>query len=256
MFRGTRTFPRLQARQLFSAALAARRSAAVKARNLARFRVVTARRHALGLPATRGFRPLGLRSTGEKKVIDVAVANYSVDTTGSITLLNGCTQGSDYDERVGRKIVNRSVYIRGYVTPTLTANVTSPPQLCRMILFIDNQPNGAAPAVTDVLNTANSTSQLNLNNRDRFKILRDETFPLGFVLGNAGGDITAGDMTVADCNVYKKLAVETIFNAGNAGTIGDINSGAIYMMWIGSQVAGPGNGAVATVSARIRFMDP
>lgn len=260
MYGGRRyTFPKLQGRQTFSAATATRRNAAIAARTLARFRVLTSRRTALGLPATRGFRPLGLRGTGEKKVIDSATATHAVNTTGDFTLLNGCVQGSDYTNRIGRKIVMKSLYIRGYTCPEpSTAGAGgSVAQQARMIIFMDNQPNGAAPAVTDLLNTATSTSQLNLNNRDRFKILRDQTFVLSPQQYSAANVLAAtGSPAVADVNCYAKLRHETIFNAGNAGTIGDINSGALYMFWIGSNSSGVGTDAVAVVSARVRFLDP
>jgi len=235
---------------------AARRAAASRISSLRRFRAVTTGRFARGMPATRGFRPLGLRSTGERKVIDVASSTYQVNSTGSFTLLNACVQGSDYSNRIGRKIVVKSVYIRGLVYPE-AATGSAPVIQCRMILLVDNQPNGSAPAVTDVLNTGTATSQLNLNNRDRFKIIRDQTFVLGPQTWVAGPLISvSGSPSVHDVNCFAKINLETIYNAGNAGTIADINSGALYMLWIGSTVAAsPGDGN-AQVSSRVRFVDP
>lgn len=54
---------------------------------------------------------------------------------------------------------------------------------------------------------------------------------------------------------YVKLSQEVIFNGGNAGTIADINSGAIYMFWIGSNPNAANVRANAIVSARMRFVD-
>lgn len=213
----------------------------------------------MGLPAFRGFRPVGMRRAGEKKLIDVAVTAYDVNTTGSFTLLNGCVQGSDYTQRIGRKILLKSVYIRGFVTPQQavvpSAATASVAQQVRMILFVDSQPNGAAPAVTDLLNTAHPASQLNLNNRDRFKVLRDEVINFGPLMPGVGTFAELGADLIGDVNVYKKLNLETIYNAGNAGTIADINSGALYMFWIGS-VASNDQDSLARVSARVRFLDP
>lgn len=227
---------------------ASRRAAAIAASSRARFRTLLARRP-LGLPATRGFRPLGLRSTGEKKVIDTSVNTYQVNTTGSFTLLNGCVQGSDYDDRIGRKIVMRSVFIRGMVASEQSINMAtvgaggSTSQCARMIVFLDNQPNGAAPAVTDLLNSASPFSQLNLNNRDRFRVLADETFAFGpmKIFGTTAG---FADNQSELVERFIRLRHETIYNAGNAGTIGDINSGALYMFWIGDQIAGTVNDLV------------
>lgn len=252
--------PRTQSRAAFSAAAALRRSSIAKARNLSRFRAITAGRRTMGLPASRGFRPLGLRGTGEKKVIDVAAGTIQINTTGSFNLLNGCVQGSDYSNRIGRKIVMRSLYIRGFAFPEPSATAAnSPSQQARMIIFLDSQPNGAAPAVTDLLNSATPASQLNLNNRDRFRVLRDQTFVFGpqvYAVSATAAPTVTGTPSVADVNCYVKMGHETIFNAGNAGTIGDINSGALYMFWIGSVTAGTGQDANAFVSSRVRFLDP
>lgn len=216
--------------------------------------------------ATRGFRP-GFGTLGgnrfdlrhEKKVSDIATATYQVNTTGSFTLLHIPTQGTDYTNRIGRKTMMKSVYIRGRVqledAGTLAAVVNSYAQQGRFILFLDLQPNGAVPVVTDLLNTADPASQLNLNNRDRFKIIKDKCFvfdpiavstvttPAGFL-----------NRTVYNFKVFKKCSIETIFST-NGGTIADITTGALYMFWIGSQAGGTNTDTNAVVSTRVRYMD-
>lgn len=241
-------------------ALQQSRIAAARFNALGRLRVRVAGRRPMGLPAFRGFRGVGQRRAAEKKVIDIANAVYQVNTTGSFTLLNGCVQGTDYTNRIGRKIVVKSVYIRGavYVEPAVTPAVaTAPAQQARMILFLDLQPNGAAPAATDLLTAANPYSMLNLNNRDRFRILRDEVFVFDpyFNVTTATQAQAAVTNTYKEVNCYKKLNLESIYNAGNAGTIGDIQSGALYMFWIGSVPAGAAD-SNANVSTRVRFLDP
>jgi len=128
-------------------------------------------------PATRGFRSGYGSSIREKKTYDNAGSTKQVNTGGSFTLLNVPTLGSDYTNRNGRKIYCKSIYIRGFIRsePSAVAetDATTGSQQGRMILFIDYQPNGVVPAVTDLLNEASTYSQLNLNNRDRFKILKD-----------------------------------------------------------------------------------
>lgn len=241
-------------RSMALASSAAKRGAKIRA-----LRAVISGRRPLGLPAFRGYRPVGLRRAGEKKLIDIAVATYQVHTTGSFTLLNGCIQGSDYNNRIGRKIFLKSLYIRGYVAPQIAlsspigADATTAQQV-RMIIFLDNQPNGATPVVTDLLNTATPSSQLNLNNRDRFKILNDEVFVLN-PISTAAATFSGLGEVIKEVNIYRRMGVEAIYNAGNAGTVGDINSGALYMFWIGSNATGT-NDANAIVSARVRFLDP
>lgn len=236
--------------------------AGVNARRTAALAIARiAGRRPLGLPATRGFRPVGRRTRGERKVIDLAVGNYAADATGTITLLNGCVQGSDYDERIGRKIVLSSVFIRGCVLTELSGGPTagvSKAQMVRFVLFVDMQPNGAAPNVTDLLVSSNPRSQLNLNNRDRFKVIKDQCFVFDpyiyFDQAATQAEVTASNQ-IKQVKCYKKLNMETIFNSGNAGTIGDITSGALYMLWLGD-ISGGTADALAQLSTRVRFYDP
>ena len=84
--------------------------------------------------ATRGFRGSYGRSVGEKKFYDIATAQYGVNTNGSITLLCYPVLGSDYNQRIGRKIIMKSIYIRGLCgaeasQTTITTPVNSPGQL-------------------------------------------------------------------------------------------------------------------------------
>lgn len=210
--------------------------------------------------ATRGFRGGYGKSAAERKVSDIAVATYQVNTTGSFTLLHVPQLGTDYTQRVGRKTLIKSLYIRGRVateTSISLAAVTNGSQMARMIVFLDLQPNGAAPAVTDLLNTAAPESMLNLNNRDRFKIIKDKQWvfdPYVNVTTATQSQYGAPRQTYP-LKVFKKCNYEVIFNAVNGGTISDINSGALYMFFIGSSPAGANTDVNAIVGTRIRFTD-
>lgn len=213
--------------------------------------------------STRGFSGSYGRSVGEKKFADINPASYGVNTNGSITLLCIPVLGSDFNQRIGRKIVMKSVYIRGIMGAEAaitgwTPPLASPAFLARMIILIDWQPNGAVPTIADILVTASANSQLNANNRDRFKILKDKVY----AIGNMDIDTTAtqtwaicGGQTVKAIKVYKKINIETIFNATNGGTIADINSGALYMVWIGTTAAGTDTDGIANLSTRVRYID-
>ena len=156
----------------------------------------------------------------EAKVVDTDPANYSMDTTGSITLINGVATGSDFTDRIGRKIILKSVYVRGIIKPVDSQTNDA---LCRMMVVYDMQANGAAPAITDILKSATSQSQLNMNNRDRFKIIFDKVVALG------ARDIASGYtglVNVVPIKKYKKLRHETVFS-GTLSTIGSISTGAL-----------------------------
>lgn len=217
-----------------------------------RFVAVSGRR-ANAPPATRGYR----LNAVERKVNDIDTATYQVNTTGTFTLLALPTVGADFNQRVGRKIMLRTVYIKGRVqcenagslSPTATTS-----QQCRMIIFADLQPNGAAPAVTDLLVSATPASQLNLNNRDRFKIYCDKEFYLDPFLIPAAGTSMYLNRSGQVLKKFKKIQLETIFST-STGSISDITSGALYMFWIGSAPAGANTDANFIGSTRVRYTD-
>lgn len=195
----------------------------------------------------------------EKKVFDVSPATISVDTTGNFTLLHVPILGSDFNARVGRKTLVKNIQIRGQVqlTPTTStaAIAATTPQTARMIVLVDLQPNAAAPALADVL-TGAAFGHLNLDNRDRFKILRDKIFPLGPLLySNTATQSYAGiNQGMRNFKFYIPCNQEVIFNGTNGGTIADITSGAIYVLWVGSVAAGALDSA-AVITTRTRFVD-
>jgi len=181
----------------------------------------------------------------ELKFIDTSV---SVNlTAGSLAfsapqLLNGVAPGSGATDRIGRKIILKSVYLRATVRASVGSAGSSP---IRCIIFYDKQANAQAPTATDLLLANEFNSQNNLSNRDRFVVLSDETTePVGTLIEQARCHV-----------VYKKLNLETMFNAGSAGTIGDITSGSIYIMFAQTSDIIT-SAAQAVYRVRVRFSDP
>lgn len=186
----------------------------------------------------------GLYSRMEKKTIDVDPNTIEITTTPSITLLNGVATGSDFTDRVGRKINLHSWSIRGFLSPTDslvdTANI-------RMMVVLDLQTNGAAPAITDILKSSSPSAQLNLNNRDCFRVLMDKMI--------VSGPLTAafvGTPITTPIKKYRKIRQEMIFT-GTLSTVASISSGAIWLVMLGNNSAGAGRNFVW--SSRVRFTD-
>jgi len=210
--------------------------------------------------SNRGFSSMNVLQNREKKFYDINTASYACNTTGSFTLLHIPQLGSDYNNRIGRKTLLKSLYIRGYcyIDPAaaISTNVVCQTQLCRFIIFVDNQPNGATPSVTDLLTESLPQSQLNPNNRDRFKIIKDKQFVFDpvYQVDTATQARCNWNRTTYPIKIYKKLNIETVFNGTNGSTIGDINTGALYMMMIGSTAAGAAD-ATFSISTRCRFDD-
>lgn len=206
-----------------------------------------------------GGRPRGFRGGAqfarrallglmEKKVVDTASASYACDTTGSVTLVNGMAQGSDFTNRIGRKYTNVAVQLEGFLSPQDSTVGTTK---CRIMLIYDTQPNSALPVITDVLTASTSSSFMNLNNRDRFKVLCDENYTLGPV-NNTASQAFAGSPTAQNISIYKKINLETICD-GTTAAIGDVQSGSIFLLTIGSSAPAFAFDFIGAV--RTRFID-
>lgn len=202
----------------------------------------------------------------EKKVVD-AFTSLNFNTTGSFLLLNAPVAGANEYQRIGRKISMSSAQLRGYVR-FAQAGTTPSNDFLRLILFYDRQPNGAAPAVADILLDVDNTggtntsaiSSLNINNADRFKVLRDLYWSIPSASaateqnGTTGGD-KALDYKPASFRDFISLkGMETHFNAGTAGTIADITSGSLYLLALGMRASADSQWQVA-VNTRVRYLD-
>lgn len=205
-----------------------------------------------GAGFTRNRNAMGTRA--EKKVIDTYY-NATVQADGSnFLLLNGTKPGSQNYDRIGRKISMKSLQVHGKLN--VLSNETTTGFCIRMLIVYDKQPNGASPTYGDIIKSQDITGAtsstysdfVNLDNRDRFEIIRDHFIQLGQFTTTP--DYATGPLTVP-INEYLKLANrEVCYNAGNAGTIGDIQSGALYMFLVADNA-----GANSDLSFRVRFTD-
>lgn len=183
------------------------------------------------------------RPVAEKKSIDVD-STAVIDSTGAVVLLNGCAPGTGIGNRVSRKTQLRSLLVRA---SALGTSGTGTAQDGRMLLIYDKQTNAAAPAVADVLAAADPRAPMELSGRDRFVILADWYY--------AVADRTApGDTMAVQFNRYTKMNLPCVFNDEGNGTVGDIITGAIFLVSLGDNAAGNTAG-VLTFYSRVRFED-
>lgn len=199
----------------------------------------------LAPPRTGGFYGLNQGSHGrELKDIDTdlsAITNF--DTTGSVTLLNGVAQGTDFTQRVGRKFNMKSILLRLSIQPGSTATTNA---LARWIIVYDKQTNATAPAITDIIVAANESAANNLSNRDRFVIIYDKVVNIGATGSN--------DNQRAFFRKYKRCNME-VTNGGTGSTVGSIQTGALWFVTCGEKAAGTTAPKVLNGTARIRFHD-
>jgi len=189
-----------------------------------------------GMAATRGFRG----GYAERKFTDTTLT-MEFSTTGTIQLINGVAQGAGESQRVGTKLRNVSMLLRGAYTVGATPTASSG----RLLMVYDAQTNKQAPGITDVLTAINTGSAMNLSNRDRFKILLDKTFY-----------VEAAGRSTIPFSYYKKLNLPTTYGNGLTGaTVAAINTGAIWLISVGDLATGATAPVVKVANARFRFSD-
>jgi len=196
--------------------------------------------------ATRGW----VNNNTELKYNDVAPTTYVADLTGTVTLLNGIAIGDDNTTRDGRQISNKSVHIQGLVYPVDDNTFVN---LARVLIVWDSQPNsGTIAGITDILTSADACAPTNLNNRERFTILRDLRFSMGKVSDTATQAFSNGDNTHVINEFIKLKDVKTTYS-GTTAAIGSIATGALLMVTIGLAVAA--SASTVRVSSRLRYTD-
>ena len=184
--------------------------------------------------------PGKLFSTGKEiKAVDVPIAQ-NFKGTGQVKLMNGIQTGSGYFNRTGSKIEMKSIQIKAYIYILATATQ----DFGRVLLIYDRQANGAAPSFSDIIQgrqqdgttvTNTSFDMINLDNRDRFVVLRDKCFFLSSqtdtagVITNVYPQPTDKEMII---DWYVKLkGLTTHFKSSSSPTTpADINTGALYLV--------------------------
>lgn len=189
------------------------------------------------------------RGRDELKVIDTGDTTGNNPGAGGITLLNGVAQGVDYNQRIGRRIIIKSLLFRLTLVPNISATNGALGDVLRVLIFYDAQSNASAPAVTDILQGGTYDAPMNLTNRDRFKILCDKFLTLGS-WAFTGTSLTAGSPRPTQMKVYKRMNMEMIFGS-SAATVGGIQTGAIYVLLISLN----NNISTSIFNSRIRFID-
>lgn len=178
--------------------------------------------------------------------VDLAFTGFTANTTGQIGLVATIAQGVSVNQRIGKKAKYKSVQLRGqfYANAAATINDTA------VLLIYDRKPQNALPAITDVLVTATPQSFMNDANSDRFRVLRRWD---NVLIGNSTTPATGKEAVNFDQYVpLNGLPVE--FGAAGTGAIGDISTGALYLIVVGNVAAGTG-AATCNIGCRTRFVD-
>lgn len=138
-----------------------------------------AKRFRPGYNRTAGFYGRYRGSGAEYKFYDGNFTFNPVATTGSlVSSINTVPQGTTESDRIGRKIVIRSIFFRFAVDLDKTSNAPLPDaEEIRIIVYLDTQTNGAAiSGPTDILMSSSVRAYRELANSKRFKIMMDKNY--------------------------------------------------------------------------------
>lgn len=176
----------------------------------------------------------------ERKFVDVdgGGGSFAVSNTGFITYLSGIAQGDGVNNRDGNSVKTSDMLFR--FAFTLDPAATTPCRI-RMILFIDTDNLGTAPAVTDVLQTVSALSALERTTQSggRFRILADRIMSLTLIKSSITGKI------------YKKLGHHLKYG-GTTSAGADAREGAVFALFISDQAA---NDPSVSYNSRIKYYD-
>lgn len=163
------------------------------------------------------------------------IATTGVTTSGASTAISDLSQGTSSTTRIGQQIHVSELNIWG----DFSLPAASSWDLCRFIVVVDKQPDGALPSTTNFLETA---AVLSPYNKDfvpsRFRILWDFSVPLN----NNSATVT---VDVKPFHLRKKLNFVTYYQ-GNAGTISDLLRNNIFVYAVS------GNG-LANLNCNVQF---
>lgn len=199
---------------------------------------------------SRQNKVIKMGSGPEQKVLDTPAATYLADTVGSVTLLNSVAQGTDFNQCLGRKYNITQVQVAGYVT---AEDTTTFPNKVKVLVIYDEQPNAGTPVITDFFTASSSVAFMNLNNRDRFKVIAEWEEYIGGINNTATQSYAMGACG-ANVKIFRKCNLPVIRNgASTGGAAANLATGALWLVTIGAVASS--NSSNCNLAARIRFSD-
>lgn len=169
-----------------------------------------------------------------------ATATISVvGGTPSIVNIGGATQGVTENMRKGNEMkyvdLLARIIVQQEVGNTVTTNV-------RYIILLDRQPNGAVPAITQVLATSASIiSPLNRDYRLRFQILVDKIYTLN----------NSESFSTNETHYRRLTGIKETYN-GLTSAIVDISTNSLIQIIMSDS---PGIGNICEYFTRVKFTD-
>lgn len=112
--------------------------------------------------------------------------SLSPNTSGLVYHLTNIPQGDDDNQRNGRSIRTKSLYIRGEFKMSNSTPITSyVSNYYRLLLVMDRENKGTLPTVSDILETTSWNSPLKMDNSRQWVVLKDKLITLDNAKGRS-----------------------------------------------------------------------
>lgn len=203
----------------------------------------------------------------EKKFYDTALAASAIgvatDASGgerdpSVTsMISTPAVGDNEQNRDGKKILIKSVLIKGQIQRTGSEDIVDPPATNKVMvsLVLDTQSNGAQMNSEDCYKNlsasvlGNATPLRNLLFANRFKVLKSEIFDLTVQAMAQEADNLYASAGTGECfEWYLPMSLLVNFNAGTTADIANVVDNSLHVIAYAVSA-----GATITYNARIRF---
>lgn len=175
----------------------------------------------------------------EAMFVDTAINQAAAASAQNAIPLAAIAQGDTDSSRQGDSILAKSLVVR----LSLTNNASATTSLARMIIFIDKEnANGTAPTSTLVLQQDQVQGLLNMNNSERFPILRDKSYALR----------TSTESAITWITEYIDLSDLHIRFDGTTSAQGSLSTNHPYVLFISSEAT---NTPSFVGNIRLRYYD-
>jgi len=170
------------------------------------------------------FQPSGV----ESKYADISLNIAGVTNVNSwgFTSINQIPVSDGPSGRIGRSITLTSIQLLYNLDVHHSeSNVV----YLRLMVVLDKQANGAAPAYVDLMNANSALAYRNLDNADRFVVLHDKfTRYTPSALASAGTMRFSGPTFI---NVFRKCNIPIVFdNTATTGALTTIRSNNVFVI--------------------------
>lgn len=214
-----------------------------------------------------GKRPFEIKALDVPDTVYVLSAQTA--TNANVKLINPVQEGAGFFNRIGRRINMRSLHMKGTIRPIYPYLTQTQDDFVRIAIVYDRQPSAAASTPSydtifkDYPQTGTAVSSvlsgINLDNRERFIILRDFSTFLPRV---DSGSALVGPSTVQVQDNEKNLidefiklkGLETHFNGTtNPLEVTSISTGSLLIVTQGKFALGGAAGTVPAWEVVLKF---